>query len=306
MHRLQYTLFSIFLAGTLLLAACSFTSGTGPTATTVAAATSAQATIQSAAPTAPPPTSPPIPSATPNPTATLAPTQPPQPTATTAPTETTTPTAAASPTSASTAVPAGATAHVDQATYCRKEPSPTSSSIFIAQAGSDLPIVSQTSLKNYVIVQNPNNTAQTCWLWTQYVTINGSITGLPLVTPPPVTIQDVDFVVSFFRVEVCRSAWMPGFTVVNTGLKTLDSSRIRIKDDATKTTRIQPNNYFDLRSGCSVEKNVPEIANGQIGFVFSEPFSYDPTGSELAVTVTLCTEDGLGGTCKTKSFTITP
>ena len=305
MNRLLVRIFSIFLAGTLLLAACSFTSGTVPTATSVAVATSAQATLQSAAPTAPPPTSPPIPSATPNPTAT----QPPQPTATTAPTETTVPTAtepAASPTSAPTAAPAGATAHVDQATYCRKEPSPTSSSIFIAQAGSDLTVVSQTSLKNYVIVQNPNNTAQTCWLWTQYVTINGSLTGLPMVTPPPVTIQEVDFVVAFFRIEVCKSAWMPGFTVINAGTKTLESSRIRIKDDSTKTTRIQPNNYFDLRSGCSVDKNVPNLANGQVGFVFSEPFSYDPSGNELAVTVTLCTEDGLGGTCKTKTFTFTP
>lgn len=268
-----------------------------------AVGTNAQATLQAAAPTAPPPTNTLLPPETPVPTATPAPTATPPPTETPAPTAP--PTPVVTPTSVPTTVSSGAIAHVNQATYCRSGPLAQNSSIFIALAGTDLDIVSQTTVNNYVIVQNPNNPAQTCWLWTQYATVNGNISGLPLVTPPPKPTQAFDFVLTFYRVEKCTN-WAPAFKIINTGSTTLQSYRIKTKDKITKTTKTATNNFFDKRNGCSVEQDVSYLDPGQVGFIYAGYFSYDPTGDDMTATVTLCSHDDLAGNCESQVIDFTP
>jgi hypothetical protein len=310
MTRLLFRLFSLFLVGAFLLAACGLGNATLPAAlqqqiteTMQAVGTDAQATMQAAAPTSAPPTNPPAATETSMPTATLAPTEAPPPTEIPAPTET--PAPVVTPISGPTSGPSGEIAHVDQNTYCRTGPSMDYSSMFIALAGTDLNIVSQTTISSYVIVQNPKNSAQTCWLWTHYVNVNGDISSLPVVTPPPVPTQEVNFVLAFYRVEVCTN-WAPAFKIVNTGSKTLQSYKIAVKDKTTKTTETRSNNFFDKRNGCSVSKDIQYVDPGLTGFIYSAYFTFDPSGDDMTATITVCTHDDLAGNCETQTINFTP
>jgi hypothetical protein len=111
------------------------------------------------------------------------------PTMTPLPVVTFTPAATGTPTLTATITPtptnAVPIAHVNQNTYCRTGPGAYFRSVFIASVGDNLKIVSATTLNSYVIVEDPGAPGLTCWIWTQYVEIRGSLAGLPVVTPPP-------------------------------------------------------------------------------------------------------------------------
>jgi hypothetical protein len=310
MNRTLSRLVSLFLMGAFILAACGSSNTITPTAiqqqvteAVQAAATNDQVALQAATPTAVPPTNTLSPTETPLPTETSAPTESPSPTETPVPTITAT--AVVTPTSGPTSASSGAIAHVNEATYCRVGPSAKYSSNFIALAGTDLNIVSQTTVKNYVVVQNPDNSTQTCWLWTHYVTVNGSISGLPVVTPPPQPTQTADFVLDFYRVEYCEG-WAPSFNIINTGSTTLQSYKVEVKDRTQKVTKTVSGRFFDRSNGCSVEQNVPSLVPGQSGFVYAAKFPYDPKGNDMSATVTLCTKNDLEGDCESQVIDFTP
>jgi hypothetical protein len=172
-------------------------------------------------------------------------------------------------------------------------------------AGVDLNIVSKTTLDTYVIVENPNNSTQTCWLWTQYVDISGDLSSLPVATPPPAPTALVDFSPSFYRIEIC-SGFDPAFKVVNTGSLTLQSYTIVVKDRTSSTTETSSSDVFDKRNGCDVTKAIPYIDPGQTGFVYASTFTYDPSGHDMKATITLCSHDGEGGKCTSQIINFTP
>ena len=175
---------AFILAGSLLLIGCNLatpqpTVDMGPaiTQTFQAVATQVQMTMMAAIPV-----STPVPASTATPAvkpteAPPTPTSPPVATATAQPTLTATITP--SP------VPVVPTVHMNENTYCRVGPGTVFASIFIAMAGQDLPIVSSTTLSDYVVVSVPDNPARTCWLWTNYAKVSGDLSHLPVVTPPP-------------------------------------------------------------------------------------------------------------------------
>jgi hypothetical protein len=115
----------------------------------------------------------------------------------------------------------------------------------------------------------------------------------------------VNFVLAYYQVEYC-TAWAPAFKIVNTGSMTLQSYRIKTKDNATKNTKTMTNDFFDKAEGCSVEKNVSSISYGQVGFIYSETFSYDPTGNPMTATITACTKDDLAGKCASEVVNFNP
>ncbi len=313
MNKYLFRLFSFLLIGTLLLSACSFNSATPSvdvqqqiTQTMQAVATSAQATLQAAVPTA----GVAQPSNTPVPPNTEAPTQTPVPTALPATTE---PPAPSATPAASTEAPVntpigpatGATAHLNRGTNCRSGPSTAYSILFTGLSGADLNIVSQTSIDSYVIVENPKNTSQTCWLWTQYVDITGSLSNLPVVTPPPLPTAVVDFTVSFFRIESCSGS-IPAFKVVNSGSNTLQSYTIVVKDRTSNNSQTNSSDVFDKRNGCDVVKSISFIDPGQTGFVYGDTYSYDLSGHDMKATITLCSHNGGGGKCTSQIINFTP
>ena len=73
---------------------------------------------------------------------------------------------------------------VSTATNCRTGPGIPYEIIGALSPGSFAIIAAQSSVNNYVLIQNPAG-GPNCWLWLQYASITGDISGLPVVTPPP-------------------------------------------------------------------------------------------------------------------------
>jgi len=69
-------------------------------------------------------------------------------------------------------------------TNCRKGPGLGYDQIGVLLVGESAVIVAQDETGNYWIIENPDK-AGTCWLWAQYATVSGNVSGLPLLTPPP-------------------------------------------------------------------------------------------------------------------------
>jgi len=49
-----------------------------------------------------------------------------------------------------------------------------------------------------------------------------------------------------------------------------------------------------------------DLAQGETGLLYSGSIFYNPSGHHLSITVTVCSENGLAGTCINKATTLTP
>jgi hypothetical protein len=322
MTRFLYKLSILLVAGTVLLTACKKTKSIPTvdiqkqvTQTMQAVAKDVQPTLAAVIPTIIPPTNTPrptailLPTATPLPTATLLPTATPLPAATLMPTETLAPTQTPMPvvteTSVSTDLPSLPTAHINKNTNCRSGPSTIFPIVFIALEGEELRIVSNTTVSDYVIAENPSNPGQTCWLWTQYVDISGDLSGLLVATPPPVPTPTVNFKLTYYRVETC-TGWSLAFKIVNTGLTTLQSYTIVAKDLTENTQETTSLNNFNQRDGCGVKEYIPYLDSGESGFIYADDFAYDPDNHSINTTITVCSNDNQKSVCGVQVINFTP
>jgi hypothetical protein len=243
------------------------------------------------------------------PTSTVPPTETPQPSSTAVPSATASATLTPTPTSSPT-TPAPV-AIVNENTNCRSGPATVFRQLYVALAGSTLEVVARTTLDDYVLVVIPDKPGQTCWLWTRYVQLVGSLSNLPVATPPPTPTPTytptptVDFSLDYSSLQVCEG-WNPGFKVVNEGDLKFESVRVRVEDQDTNKSVQSYANEFDQLNGCAVAKDVPDLGPGQAGYTYASSFDYDPTGHSMTAKVTLCTDEDMAGQCATREIDFKP
>lgn len=284
----------------VLLTACSNPT-LAPTSTQPQASPSAELL-----PTTAVPTNTEVPTATQPPTSTAAATATPIPTEIASPTQqslpTNTPEASISTPVPQTGAGSSTTATINENTNCRSGPSADYTVITVFMSGETAKIVSKTTLDDYVLVEDPANPSQSCWLWTQYVTINGDLSTLPVATlPPPL----VNFTVAFTMVKECEG-YSIEFKVINTGTKTLQAYTIVAKDLTSHTQQTTSNTAFDLVTDCSVEKAIGYIDPGKVGYLYGNNFTYNPAGHSFEATITICSHNDMTGVCETQVVKFTP
>jgi uncharacterized protein YgiM (DUF1202 family) len=284
----NHVLFTIIIAS-LLLTACNSPNPIPATETQkqVTQSTQVLATIA-------PPTNTQLPTDTPLPTETFAPTQPPAPTDT--------PTPVATLVNTPTNVLTGPTAYVYENTNCRSGPSSDYPVIVVIMNGQDVKIVSRTTLDSYLIVEDPTNPPQSCWLWTQYVSTSDDLSSLPVATPPPPLMS---YSMVFTKIETCATYSME-FKVTNTGSKTLQSYTIVAKDLSEHTQQTSSSTVFNLRKECAVDEEIGFVDPGQVGYAYANNFTYNPSGHSMEATITICSHDDQTGICATRVVKFTP
>ena len=287
MKRFIELLVFTLIAASLLLVACSSPNPAPATETPTQVTQPTQAAPATAAPTnTPAPTATQLPTSTPLPTEANTPTQPP----------------VATLANTTTAVPARLLAHINENTNCRGGPSADYPVIVVFMSGYDATIVSRTTLADYILVGAPNNTLQTCWLWTHYVTVNGDLSSLPVATPPPPL---VNFNMDFTRVDTC-GGYIMEFKVVNTGIKPLEAYTIVVKDLSANSQETTSKMTFDFMNGCFIKKEIGSIDPGNVGYAYAENFSSVPTGHSFEATITICSHNDMTGACATQVVRFTP
>jgi hypothetical protein len=219
------------------------------------------------------------------------------------------PTASLTPPPSETPTPEKPMVSVSVNTNCRTGPGQIYDYITALTVGRSAEVVAVDPGGNYYYIRNPDNPATFCWLWGQYATVAGNLAGLPVFTPPPTPTPAPGFNVTYVGTVTCAGSYAFRFQIANTGGITWESIRIVAKDNVAATSTTHTLDSFRAYNGCILEIEHQDLMPGEGGPVTNVnpgQIAYDPAGRSFTAEVTLCSQNGLGGTCLTKSIDFTP
>jgi hypothetical protein len=179
-------------------------------------------------------------------------------------------------------------------------------------------VYGRDATNNYWYIRNPDSKNDFCWVWGRYATLTGPILLLPIFTPPPTPTPTNTPLPTFtptpapaFRAEyasldTCNGSWWVEIKLKNKGSIPLKSVNISVKDKVTEILLVNLADGFMNMDGC-LAKITKDVLGIDDTYLLSAPaFIYDPTGHELRVILTLCSDTGQKGFCATDKFDVTP
>jgi hypothetical protein len=159
-------------------------------------------------------------------------------------------------------------------------------------------------------VLNPDSPTQVCWLWAQYATVTGDWQSLPVATQPPTPTPPAGFTVKYLGVVSCPPNNSLRLEITNIGPITFRSIKVDMTDsDGGGATKTHTGDNFSDYTGCLATTTWIDLEPNEVGIsVTTNPgsFSYNITGHNLTVTITLFSQDGLAGESATKTISVTP
>jgi hypothetical protein len=143
-------------------------------------------------------------------------------------------------------------------------------------------------------------------MWGFYAT-GANLNNVPALTPPPTptAAPKPDFKSSYVNSGKCVS-WWTRIKLNNTGPIAFKSISISIKDTVTNETRNSSGDGFQDVNACILSSIISSLDPGSSLTVVAPSLPADPTGHKVAVSTTLCTEIGQGGTCISETIEFTP
>ena len=196
-------------------------------------------------------------------------------------------------------------------TNCRQGSSKAYGIVGMLAVGQIAEVHGRDSTNNWWYIQNLSKPGKFCWVWRDTTQVEGDISGLSIIKPPPTPTFTVTpgavFSVSYSTVHDCGGIPTAIFQVDDVGGSTLESLNLTIEDLTASVTLFGPVSsdapFMGAPGECPPGGDVLKIGKtlyvgGAIGAA--------PSGNAERATIRLCTEDGLGGTCieKTVDFTI--
>ena len=221
------------------------------------------------------------------------------------PTETPEPTD--TPTITPTPTPSVPMVSVSVNTNCRTGPGTVYDLVGGLLVGESAEIVALSSVSNYVIIELPDGSGRECWLWMQYGTQTGDTTGLPVLAPPPTptpTPVPLAFSLTFYGAMDCGMADIAFYRMTNTGGVTFESASVSAEDIDEGFPVYNATDYIVDVPDCLIGSPPTNLPPGATGYI-AAGFPFTIAGDTIQATVTLCTEDGLGGECISHSNTTT-
>ena len=189
-------------------------------------------------------------------------------------------------------------------TNCRTGPGSVYKRVGILLAGEVTEILGREPKGEYWYIRNPDDDTQNCWVWGEYATVTGNLLPLLFMSPPPPPV--IEFNLSFVALEKCTTTWWADFKLVNTSGELFKSISISLSDTDTLTVTSQDSNGFTNKDGCGTSNTTATMVAGGTVTVSSPPLGYNPSGHNLNVKITVCTNTNLTGTCVKKEFTFKP
>jgi hypothetical protein len=195
--------------------------------------------------------------------------------------------------------------------YCRAGPGKVYDLLGVLAAGQTAEVVARDAQGQNWLIRNPSNPTGVCWLWGYYAIVTGDTSGLPIATPQPTPtpVPGSGYTVSFLGSTNCAPRYAFRFQVKNTGTITWESIQIVVTDNLTVATMTHALDAFRSYNGCSLEINQNDLMPGESGVVANiDPgqFAYNPAGHSITAIFTLCSQNGLAGTCLSKTINFTP
>lgn len=224
------------------------------------------------------------------------------------------PTITLTPTITITPTPEGVFLTISQDTYCRKgAPISVFPALTTIKAGQQVEVIGQNPTHDSYYVRNPDQTNSYCWVWGKYATLTGNQESLPVYTLQPTATSTSTptptpaFTVSYAgRSDGCGGFCALNFTITNTGSTTWESYRVDFIDTNTSVSNTGSRNaFYGYGASCAQGPSQDDLTPGETGTAFIYAFG-DVNGHTFNVTVTVCSDKNLGGTCASKSLTAVP
>jgi hypothetical protein len=197
-------------------------------------------------------------------------------------------------------------------TNCRTGPNTGYERLGTLAVGEQAEVVGRTPLSDSLIIKLPSTPPITCWLWTKYATLTGDISGLPVFPIPPTPTPRLTetpqngFTLTYVSTDTCGGDYYIKFQIANTGGLTWESDLVKVTDKNTSVlVKISRDNFPYYSSTCD-ENADQNLEPGEVGFTTSGAFTTNPHGHAMSATITLCSKNGLDGTCLEQTITFTP
>jgi hypothetical protein len=127
------------------------------------------------------------------------------------------------------------------------------------------------------------------------------------LTPAATSTPAPGFTASYSNLESCTgTGWWVDLQLQNSGGIPFNSIALTLTDTATGSVLPLYSDDFVDRNGCGEVNTWDNLPTGAARLVSSPTFSYDPSGHELRVTLTLCSNPAQSGTCVTQRLIFTP
>jgi hypothetical protein len=171
---------------------------------------------------------------------------------------------------------------------------------------------------NYWYIRNPDSGPDFCWVWGKYATLTGPALIVPVFTPPPTPTPTFTplptltptpfpaFEAEYTSFDTCNGSWWVEVKLKNTGSLPLKSVNVSVKDKATDVVLVNLTDGFTNMDGCLARTTKDVIAYGDTYLLSAPAFNYNPTGHELKVIITLCSDTGQKGMCATNKIDFVP
>jgi hypothetical protein len=225
------------------------------------------------------------------------------------PTET--PTSNFTPTNTNTPEPTVPMVTLTVGSNCRLGPSTDyNPPVIVLAEGQRAEIRGRNSDSSWWYIQIPGRSGQFCWIWNGNVNVQGDTSGIGVVAPPPVPTAaatatrtdapDVRFDASFNNIHTCAGEPYAIFEVDNIGDEDFESMSLKIEDtddDEEIFSASSDNPFIDSPDGCPAdgEDTLDDDETAWIGGDIDQ----GEAGNDGEATITLCTQEGLKGTCVT-------
>lgn len=196
---------------------------------------------------------------------------------------------------------------VSENTNCRTGPGVVYDWLVTMQKGDQSEAVAVDPTGDYWYIRRPGQPSSYCWLWGEYATPSGPYQALPVFTPIPTPTQGFDFKITYHsNVGSCSWFWVLQYRIDNIGGFTLESWKTTTTDNTGGSDPIpnEQDKFYDI-SSCLPTGEQVDLTPGEAYYV-NAVFDNNPAGHDLTVKIKICTEDGLGGECLSKTIRHTP
>jgi len=203
-----------------------------------------------------------------------------------------------------TPTPAFAYVTLSTATNCREGASINFPIVDTFDIGLTIEVVGKHPFDNYWYVRSPHNPNVYCWMWGAYAT-GGNLGNVPVLTPPHTPTPAPTFDANYVNLSSCVG-WWARVKLKNTSSTAFKSVAMTIKDTVTNVTLSDTKDGFEDIDGCLLSSIIASLDPDASYTIASPTFVADPTGHLVSLSITLCTETGLGGSCISKTIEFTP
>ena len=220
----------------------------------------------------------------------------------TPPTSTDTPIASVTPEGAAVSTLPDVYVTVSVDTWCRLGPGAEYEKVGILLVGEIAEVLGRDAFGQFWYIRNPDIGPEFCWISAEYATAEGNVLSI-VAQPPPANLSS-DVEVEYLGMGKCSDKWWSDLRIRNNSSVAFKSINLVIGDGIT--TRSMLVDAFPFADGCAAPTSVSTLNPDTSVRISTPEFAYSLAGADISVSITICTDVGMRGTCVSKTLAYIP